>query len=153
MLNGVEMGGGSIRINRPEVQYAVLEVLGIGREEADEKFGFLIEALKHGAPPHGGIAFGIDRLAALLAGRESIRDVIAFPKTASGSDPMTGRRPRSTRASCASWGSGWTRRPPEPAARAESQFRFLRFRGSVPMHEPRLITWRRPELVRQSLSV
>jgi aspartyl-tRNA synthetase len=90
VLNGVEVGGGSIRINRPEVQYRVLETLGIGREAADEKFGFLIEALKHGAPPHGGIAFGLDRIAALLAGRESIRDVIAFPKTATGQDPMTG---------------------------------------------------------------
>ena len=85
-----ELGGGSIRINRPEVQYRVLEALGIGRAEADEKFGFLIEALKHGAPPHGGIAFGLDRIVALLAGRESIRDVIAFPKTASGADPLTG---------------------------------------------------------------
>jgi aspartyl-tRNA synthetase len=90
VLNGVEVGGGSIRISRPEVQYRVLETLGIGREAADEKFGFLIEALKHGAPPHGGIAFGLDRIAALLAGRESIRDVIAFPKTATGQDPMTG---------------------------------------------------------------
>jgi aspartyl-tRNA synthetase len=90
VLNGVELGGGSIRINRPEVQYQVLETLGIGREAADEKFGFLIEALEHGAPPHGGIAFGIDRMAALLAGRDSIRDVIAFPKTATGQDPLTG---------------------------------------------------------------
>ncbi|MGH2979538.1 MAG: aspartate--tRNA ligase [Solirubrobacterales bacterium] len=90
VLNGVELGGGSIRINRPEVQYRVLETLGIGRAAAGEKFGFLIEALKHGAPPHGGIAFGLDRMAALLAGRESIRDVIAFPKTATGQDPMTG---------------------------------------------------------------
>jgi aspartyl-tRNA synthetase len=90
VLNGVELGGGSIRINRPEVQHRVLETLGIGREAADEKFGFLIEALKHGAPPHGGIAFGLDRIAALLAGRESIREVIAFPKTATGQDPMTG---------------------------------------------------------------
>ena len=118
VLNGVELGGGSIRINRPEVQYRVLETLGIGREAADEKFGFLIEALKHGAPPHGGIAFGIDRIAALLAGRESIRDVIAFPKTATGQDPLTGapaphRRPRS----CASWASGWTLRPPDTGAR------------------------------------
>ena len=90
VLNGVELGGGSIRINRPEVQYRVLETLGIDREAADEKFGFLIEALKHGAPPHGGIAFGLDRMAALLAGRDSIRDVIAFPKTTTGQDPMTG---------------------------------------------------------------
>jgi aspartyl-tRNA synthetase len=90
VLNGVELGGGSIRISRPEVQYRVLETLGIDRAAADEKFGFLIEALKHGAPPHGGIAFGLDRMAALLAGRDSIRDVIAFPKTATGQDPMTG---------------------------------------------------------------
>jgi aspartyl-tRNA synthetase len=90
VLNGVELGGGSIRINRPEIQYRVLATLGIGREAADEKFGFLIEALKHGAPPHGGIAFGLDRMAALLAGRDSIRDVIAFPKTATGQDPLTG---------------------------------------------------------------
>jgi aspartyl-tRNA synthetase len=90
VINGSEIGGGSIRINRPEVQYRVLESVGIGREEADEKFGFLIEALRSGAPPHGGIAFGLDRMVAQLAERESIRDVIAFPKTASGADLMTG---------------------------------------------------------------
>ena len=90
VINGSEIGGGSIRINRPEVQYQVLEAVGIGRAEADEKFGFLIEALRSGAPPHGGIAFGLDRMVAQLAGRESIRDVIAFPKTASGGDLMTG---------------------------------------------------------------
>jgi aspartyl-tRNA synthetase len=90
VLNGVEVGGGSIRISRPDVQRKVFEALGIGAHEAEDKFGFLIEALQHGAPPHGGIALGIDRLVALLAGRESIRDVIAFPKTASGSDPLTG---------------------------------------------------------------
>jgi len=88
--NGVEMGGGSIRINRPEVQEAALSVLGIDREEAEARFGFLLEALRYGAPPHGGIAYGVDRLAAMLHGTESIRDVIAFPKTASGSDPLTG---------------------------------------------------------------
>jgi aspartyl-tRNA synthetase len=90
VLNGVELGGGSIRINRPEVQYRVLETLGIGRAAADDKFGFLIDALRHGAPPHGGIAFGLDRMIALLARRDSIRDVIAFPKSATGQDPMTG---------------------------------------------------------------
>jgi aspartyl-tRNA synthetase len=90
VINGVEIGGGSIRVNRPDVQRKVFEALGIGQVEAEEKFGFLIEAFQHGAPPHGGIALGIDRLIALLAGRESIRDVIAFPKTASGADPLTG---------------------------------------------------------------
>ncbi len=88
--NGVELGGGSIRINSPETQSQVFDALGISREEAESRFGFLLEALRYGAPPHGGIAFGVDRFAALLAGVDSIRDVIAFPKTASGGDPLTG---------------------------------------------------------------
>jgi aspartyl-tRNA synthetase len=88
--NGIELGGGSIRINRPDVQRSVFEVLGIGTEEAEARFGFLLDALRFGAPPHGGIAYGIDRWAAELHGDESIRDVIAFPKAASGADPLTG---------------------------------------------------------------
>ena len=90
VLDGWELGGGSIRINRPDVQQKVFDAIGIGPEEARERFGFLLEALTYGAPPHGGIAFGIDRIVALLAGRESIRDAIAFPKAASGADPLTG---------------------------------------------------------------
>ena len=89
VLNGNEIGGGSVRIHRPAMQKAVFELLGIGAEEAQAKFGFLLDALKYGAPPHAGIAFGIDRMAALLAGTESIRDVIAFPKTTGAQCLMT----------------------------------------------------------------
>ncbi|WP_055481936.1 aspartate--tRNA ligase [Sphaerimonospora mesophila] len=90
VCNGMEIGGGSIRIHRAEMQQRVFDVLGISKEEAESKFGFLLEAFKYGPPPHGGIAYGWDRVCMLLAGGESIRDVIAFPKTASGFDPLTG---------------------------------------------------------------
>jgi aspartyl-tRNA synthetase len=90
VFDGWEIGGGSIRISDPVVQERVFELLGIGADEARERFGFLLDALKYGAPPHGGVAFGIDRIVALLAGAPSIRDVIAFPKAASGIDPLTG---------------------------------------------------------------
>ncbi len=89
-LNGWELGSGSVRIHRPDVQRRIFALLGIGEEEASAKFGFLLDAFRYGAPPHAGFAFGIDRLAALLAGEENIREVIAFPKTQSGTDPLTG---------------------------------------------------------------
>jgi len=90
VCNGNEIGGGSIRIHRADVQQRVFDVLGLAREDAESRFGFLLEAFKYGPPPHGGIAFGFDRMTALLAGRRTIRDVIAFPKAASGNDPLTG---------------------------------------------------------------
>jgi aspartyl-tRNA synthetase len=90
VVDGAELGGGSIRTHTPELQRQVFETIGFSAEQAQARFGFLLDALRYGAPPHGGIAFGIDRVVAIMAGRESIREVIAFPKTASGADPLSG---------------------------------------------------------------
>lgn len=104
VLNGWELGSGSIRIHRPDVQWRVFRALGLEDAEAEERFGFLLRAFSYGAPPHGGFAVGIDRLVAILAGEENIREVIAFPKTQSGSDPMTGAPKPLARATLAELG-------------------------------------------------
>src|SRR5205085_9292900 len=90
VLNGWELGSGSVRIHRADVQQQVFDAVGIGPDDAQQRFGFLLDAFRFGAPPHAGFAFGLDRLVAILAGEENIREVIAFPKTPSGLDLLTG---------------------------------------------------------------
>jgi aspartyl-tRNA synthetase len=90
VLNGWELGSGSIRIHEPALQQRIFDLLGIAEDEAQRRFGFFLNPFRYGAPPHGGFAFGIDRLVAILAGEENIREIIAFPKPQSGQDPMTG---------------------------------------------------------------
>lgn len=117
VLNGLEIGGGSIRIHDQQLQSAVFACIGLSAEEADDRFGFLLKALRLGAPPHGGLALGLDRLVMLLAGETSIRDVIAFPKTATGADPLTGA----------------------PAGVDDTQLRDLSVKSTVPPPETRSI--------------
>jgi aspartyl-tRNA synthetase len=121
VLNGFELGGGSIRIHRPEVQHRVFEVLGLSEAEIQEKFGHLLNAFRYGVPPHGGIAMGIDRLVMLMAGKETLRDVTAFPKAQSGADPLTGAPSPVSEEQLEELGIAVTVRPEEDDASAREE--------------------------------
>ena len=121
VCNGNEIGGGSIRIHRADMQRKVFDVIGLSAGEAASQFGFLLEAFRYGPPPHGGIAFGWDRVMALLAGKDTIRDVIAFPKAASGLDPLTGAPTPITAAQRREAGIDVTPGQPEQPAAATPQ--------------------------------
>ena len=115
VLNGWELGSGSVRIHRGDVQQRIFDLLGISEEEATAKFGFLLDAFRYGAPPHAGFAFGLDRLVALLVGEDNIREVIAFPKTQSGGDPLTSAPTEVDPGTSTSWACACCRAPPERA--------------------------------------
>jgi aspartyl-tRNA synthetase len=121
VLNGYEVGGGSIRIHRSDVQHKVFEILGLSEEQIQEQFGHLLQAFRYGVPPHGGIAMGIDRLVMLLAGKETLRDVTAFPKAQSGADPLTGAPAQASDEQLRELGIAVTARPKEPAKDEDSE--------------------------------
>ncbi len=130
MLNGTELGGGSLRIHERELQQKVFGVLGLGEEEARSQFGFLLDAFRFGPPPHGGIAIGWDRLCMLATGGSSIRDVIAFPKTASGGDPLTGAPTPITAAQRKEAGIDFVPKPPaSPTDRSSKKCCIARLAG------------------------
>jgi aspartyl-tRNA synthetase len=120
VLNGWELGSGSVRIHRRDIQSRIFDTLGISTEEAEARFGFLLSAFRYGAPPHAGFAFGIDRLAAILAGEENIREVIAYPKTQSGADLLTGAPSALPAAALAELGIRTVLPPTSPAASSPS---------------------------------
>ncbi len=132
VLNGLEMASGSIRINRPDLQQRVFDVVGFAREDAEERFGFLLRALRYGAPPHGGMAPGLDRTVMLLAGTDNLRDVIAFPKTGGGFDPLTALRHRSAPSSSTSSGCSYGRPRPHRLPRPR---RCTTIRGLDPVRD------------------